>query len=70
VPGAGILDLVSDFRYPGSTVEIWIELKVMAGESGRQLDNYREHLATFPADGRPSLVTVARRPIRDPVVVP
>lgn len=70
VPGAGILDLVIDIRYPTTTVEFWIELKVMAGESGRQIDNYREHLATLPANGRPTLVTVARRPIRNPVEIP
>jgi hypothetical protein len=70
VPGAGILDLVIDIRYPDTSVEIWIELKVMAAESGRQLDNYRDHLATLPAHDRPILVTVARHPIRDPAEVP
>lgn len=70
VPAAGILDLVLDIRYPASAVELWIEVKVVAGESGRQLDNYRKHLASFPADGRPTLVTLARVPIRDPLVVP
>lgn len=70
VSGAGILDLVIDIRYPTTTVEFWIELKVMAGESGRQLDNYREHLATLPANDRPTLVTVARRPIRNPIEIP
>jgi hypothetical protein len=70
VPRMGILDLVIDFRYPAGAVELWIELKVMAGESGRQLDKYRDHLASLPADGRPILVTLTRHPIRDLADVP
>src|SRR6185369_17794793 len=70
IPGAGIIDLVIDMRYPDVTREIWVELKVMAGESGRQLDNYGDHIRSLPDEHRPTLVTVARRPVRASSVIP
>jgi hypothetical protein len=70
VPGAGILDLVLDVRYPGRAVEIWVEVKVRAGESGQQLNNYRNHLSEVPPDGRPRLVTLARVRLGQPDQLP
>jgi hypothetical protein len=63
VRGVGILDLVVVLRDNGKPVEIWIEVKVMAGESGNQLEHYRAHLAALPVEQRPTLVTLAKAPV-------
>ena len=50
LPGAGVLDLVLVIVIDGRRYELWIEVKVNAGESGTQLDAYRDHLARIPAN--------------------
>ncbi len=68
--GAGVIDLVLQLRKPGAILEVWVEVKVAAGESGRQIDNYRTSIAAQPAAYRPILVTLSRYPIRpDPYLL-
>src|SRR5687767_6719340 len=62
--GAGIIDLVLQLRLPDAFQEVWMELKVLAGESGRQLDNYRRFIDAQPLTAKPGLVTVSKSPIR------
>lgn len=64
LPAVGRIDLVIQLARAGVVLEHWVEVKVDAPESGNQLDRYRAHLATIPADLRPTLVTLSRRPIR------
>ena len=62
--GAGIIDLVLQLRLPDRLAEVWVEVKVAAGESGSQIDNYRRFIAAQPDRLRPQLVTLSRWPIR------
>lgn len=62
--GAGIIDLVLQLRLPDRLMEVWIEVKVAAGESGNQIDNYRRFIESQPDGLRPQLVTLSRWPIR------
>jgi hypothetical protein len=69
-PGAGIIDLVIQLRSPERVSEVWVEVKVTAAETGRQIDAYRSYLAEQPDAIRPTLVTLARTPIRpDPYLL-
>ncbi len=64
LPPSGWLDLVIEVLDNGSRVqaEVWIEVKIGAGESGDQLDFY---LAQSLLRGRPVLVmTLAKHPVR------
>jgi len=62
--GAGIIDLVLQLRLPDRLMEVWVEVKVAAGESGNQIDNYRRFIESQPDGLRPQLVTLSRWPIR------
>jgi hypothetical protein len=68
--GAGVIDLVLQIGLRDRGLEVWVEVKVAAGESGNQLQNYRTSINARRADLRPVLVTVARYPIRpDPWLI-
>jgi hypothetical protein len=66
-PGAGIIDLILDVAEPPAFTSVWIEVKVDAPESGRQIDAYREYLALHPDATRPVLLTLGPRPLRNDV---
>lgn len=53
LPGTGVLDLVLVAYVAGVRRELWIEVKVLAGESGNQLDAYSGiSTACMPTSGR------------------
>ncbi len=62
VPTAGIVDLALVFS---DSSEVWVEVKVDAGESGDQLNNYLAYLARDFPDGK--LVTLAKYRLRGDV---
>jgi hypothetical protein len=62
----GYLDMVLRLSLTAGvdSVEVWVEVKVDAPESGQQLANYTAHASTRPADARPIIVTLARSGLR------
>lgn len=68
MPGAGILDLVIELKGSANRKTIWIEVKVGAGESGSQIDNYLARIAKDDDGDRPQLVILGPRCLRDGVV--
>jgi len=59
----GYLDLVLTFKSPtGEPLETWVEVKVDAWESGRQLDVYRRHAAL--RQPKPVVITLGRSRVR------
>ena len=70
LPGTGVLDLVLVAVGDGHRHELWLEIKVNAGESGTQLDAYRRHLERIPAALRPTLITLGPHAVRDDPTIP
>lgn len=67
VQGAGRIDLVIRPLVPERARDIWIEVKVDAGESGDQLQNYLAYASTIPDGRRPVVATLSNRPLRPDV---
>lgn len=63
VSGAGVIDLVLYLATADAPVEIWAEIKVDAPESGVQIDNYREFIASR-GSAPPQLITIGKAPVR------
>ena len=61
VPGAGIVDLDLVLEGEGWLTEVWVEVKVWAGESGQQLSSYQQVIATLPH--QPLLVVLSKQPL-------
>jgi hypothetical protein len=61
------LDLVIVFGPSGARQEVWIEVKVNAGESGDQLSAYSAAIAALPEGDRPVLIVLGSRRLRDDV---
>ncbi len=61
VAGAGIVDLIVEARGRDWSNEIWVEVKVGAGESGMQLANYALWAAGRPLP--PRIAVLASRPL-------
>lgn len=71
VPGVGTVDLVlRAAEHAAVVLEVWVEAKVWAPESGDQLSRYQGHLATR-GDGVPrTLVVLGPRPISTAAGIP
>ena len=71
IPGVGIVDLVvREFEGPTIACEIWVEVKIWAGESGDQLARYSRHLARLHDDVQRILITIGPRPIEGSEGIP
>ena len=67
-PGAGIIDLVLQLRSPERVSEAWVEVKVAAAESGRQIDAIATTSRSSPTRSvRSSLPSHARPSDRTPI---
>jgi hypothetical protein len=60
VAGAGIIDLVLRYTTLTDTHELWIEVKVHAGETGQQLANYARAIKERDPHVRPKLVLLSK----------
>ena len=61
VADAGIIDLIVELGGSGWTAEVWVEVKVGAGESGAQLTNYQHWVSARPSP--PRLAILGPRPL-------
>ena len=57
------LDLVVEVQEASVRRQLWLEVKVGAGESGDQLAAYREHIARWPTSPPPTLGVLGPRPL-------
>jgi hypothetical protein len=57
------LDLVIEVQEATVRRQLWLEVKVGAGESGDQLAAYREHIARWPTSPPPTLGVLGPRPL-------
>lgn len=66
----GYLDLVLSLLAGDDRLQLWGELKVDAGESGNQLDVYRQLIEQIPNPIRPRLFTLGPKALRDDPAIP
>lgn len=65
LPATGFVDLALSLATADQRHDVWIEVKVNAGETGTQLDSYARFVEALPEDSRPRLVVLSRHPLRD-----
>lgn len=70
VRDAGILDLVVSVESPSDIVDVWVEVKRNAEETGNQLANYARVIARRDERFRPVLVVLGPRHIEKSAEVP
>jgi hypothetical protein len=58
-----VIDLVLQIELPKGSCEVWVEVKVHAGESGPQLSNYRTYIDAHRDELRRYLVVLSKDPL-------
>lgn len=70
VPDGGIVDLIVSVDGPSDSLDIWVEVKRHAPESGKQLASYAAVIAQRPARLRPTLVVLGPNKIKQSAETP